>query len=225
MLKTEINLKKRPKAIIFDCDNTLVNSWPVIADALNYTLETFNYQPWPLNEVKSRVRHSLRDSFPKLFGDKWEDAAKLFYHRYGEMHTKLIKPMNGIKKMLTEINSLEIHVSVVSNKRGDFLRKEAFYLKWDIYFAKLVGANDAETDKPSIAPVKLALGVEINPKKETVWFIGDTDIDMECGWNSSCVPILLRKSQMLPNEYDSYPPAIHIRYCGDLCKWLRKLYL
>ena len=50
-----------PKAVIFDWDNTLVDSWPVIHHALNETLEAYGKPLWTLEETKDRVRHSMRD--------------------------------------------------------------------------------------------------------------------------------------------------------------------
>jgi len=217
-------LNKKPRAIIFDWDNTLVDSWMVIADALNFTLKSFNYEQWSLQKVKKNVKHSLRDSFPALFGSQWQDAAELFYDRYGSMHTKLIKPIRNTKNMLIQLKRLNIYLAIVSNKRGDYLRKEAQQLRWDSYFVNIIGANDTESDKPSIAPVNIALGKKIDPKKENVWFVGDTEVDMECGWNANCVPILIRKNLILHNEFIFWPPAIHFRNSENLCKWVRKLY-
>ena len=34
-----------PRAILFDWDNTLVDSWPTILDALNTTFEAFHMAP------------------------------------------------------------------------------------------------------------------------------------------------------------------------------------
>ena len=62
------SIKKKPNVIIFDWDNTLVDTWPVIADSLNTALCAFNKKPWTLEQVKANVRHSLRNSFPTLFG-------------------------------------------------------------------------------------------------------------------------------------------------------------
>ena len=122
------------------------------------------------------------------------------------------------------MNQLKIFLAVVSNKRGDLLRKEAQHLIWNNYFTNIVGANDAQTDKPSVAPVDMVLRGHIDPAQEPVWFVGDTDIDMECAWNAKCVPILLRQSPVQPNEFGSWPPAIQFRNNEALCKWLRKLY-
>ena len=63
-----------PKALLFDWDNTLVDTWSVIHHALAVTFEAFGRTPWTLEETRQRVRASARDAFPELFG---EDAMRL----------------------------------------------------------------------------------------------------------------------------------------------------
>ena len=117
-----------PKAILFDWDNTLIDSWAVIFDAINFTLRKFNKKHWSITETKTRVGKSLRDSFPDLFGDKWEKAAEVFYRRFEDIHILQLKTVNGAQKMLEDILELEISIGIVSNKRGDILRKEVCHL-------------------------------------------------------------------------------------------------
>ena len=57
-----------PKAILFDWDNTLIDSWSVILAAMNHTLVELGHEPWSRVEIEARARLSLRDSFPTLFG-------------------------------------------------------------------------------------------------------------------------------------------------------------
>ena len=68
----------RPRAILFDWDNTLVDSWPVIHQSLGATFDAMGHEPWSFEETKINVRLSLRDSFPKMFGDRWQDARRPF---------------------------------------------------------------------------------------------------------------------------------------------------
>ncbi|MEE8084485.1 MAG: HAD hydrolase-like protein, partial [Alphaproteobacteria bacterium] len=75
-----------PRAIIFDWDNTLVDVWPAIHDALNTTFVAMDHPPWSLVETRSRVRESLRDSLPEMFGARWTEARKIFYDRYAAVH-------------------------------------------------------------------------------------------------------------------------------------------
>ncbi len=71
-----------PKAVIFDWDNTLVDTWPLIHHALNTTFARYGQPQWTLDETKQRVKHSLRDSFPAIFGEQWEEAGKDYQANY-----------------------------------------------------------------------------------------------------------------------------------------------
>ena len=55
---------KKPKAVLFDWDNTLVDTWPVIHYALNSTFLAFEKEAWSIDDTMERVRLSLRDAFP-----------------------------------------------------------------------------------------------------------------------------------------------------------------
>lgn len=213
----------KPEAIIFDWDNTLVDSWPVIHDALNATLTTFGLDPWTLTETKQRVRKSLRDSFPALFGDDWEAAGEVFYERYAAIHIDKIEPIADVGEMLAILRDHGLYLGVVSNKKGEYLRQEAANLGWDRHFGRIVGALDADQDKPAPAPVSLALeGSGIAPG-ETVWFVGDADIDLECAANAGCVPILMRDEKPKSGEFLDYPPEWHFPACLALCKHLQNM--
>ena len=71
------------------------------------------------------------------------------------------------------------------------MRRRREHLGWDRYFGRMVGAGDAARDKPADDPVALALdGSGIRPGDD-VWFVGDTDIDIDCAHNAGCIPVLL----------------------------------
>ena len=213
----------RPKAIIFDWDNTLVDSWPVIHDALNHTFRAFGLVEWTVAETHARVRKSMRDSFPGLFGDEWERAGEVFYTRYDQIHADRISPTPGAEALLHALCERKVYQAVVSNKKGHYLRKEAENLGWTGFFSELVGALDAEQDKPSTAPVEMALrGAGISPGPE-VWFVGDADIDLECATAAGCVPILVRGTAPASGEFSTHPPTHHFLDCEMLCKYLNTL--
>ena len=213
----------KPKAILFDWDNTLVDSWTIIFDALNFTLESFGKEPWSITQTKTRVRKSLRDSFPDIFGERWKKAAEIFYKRFDDIHISRLTPIKDAQKMLEEIHEQEIFLGVVSNKRGDYLRKEVHHLGWGKYFSSLVGATDAENDKPSPEPVALALSNCAQKSGRHIWFVGDANIDMECAYNADLTPILLRKAPPNHKEFTDYPPAFHIMDCQALSNLIKKM--
>ena len=76
----------RPRAILFDWDNTLVDTWGTIHEALNFVMGAMGQPTWSLAETRTRVRLSLRESFPMHFGERWEEARTIYLDRFREIH-------------------------------------------------------------------------------------------------------------------------------------------
>ena len=203
-----------PRAILFDWDNTLVDSWVVIHHAMTATFEALGQRPWTLEECRRNVRKSARDSFPDLFGARAEEAAAVFYRTYEADHLAQLRALPGAGAMLDALAAAgDLLLGVVSNKRGHLLRLEAAELGWDRYFASLVGANDTARDKPAPEVVDFALagsGILAGPQ---VWFVGDTDIDILCAYNSGCTPVLLRREAPLDGEFGAVSLGGHADSC------------
>jgi len=208
-----IALQAAPKAVIFDWDNTLVDSWGCIQAAMNRTLSVMGHPEWDIHETKRKVALSLRDSFPQMFGDRWTEARDVFYAAFEEIHLDYLKPLPGAAEMLEGLAALGVTLSVVSNKNGRFLRQEAEHLGWSKHFHRLVGATDAAADKPSPEPVHLALAESGILPGPDVWFCGDAEVDMHCAANTGCTPILLRIDEMEDGEFDNFPPRCHVEGC------------
>lgn len=199
-------MSQRPTVLLFDWDNTLIDSWTVIHAAMNATLEAMGHPRWSRSEAESRIRSSLRDSFPGLFGERWQEAEKIFYDAFERIHLLEMQPLPGALDLLRWASGAGFYMGVVSNKRGPHLRKEAAHLGWDKYFTAIIGARDAARDKPAREHVQMALDPGgLQPGKH-VWFIGDTDIDLICGHNNGCVPVLVRPQPPHPGEFAEAPP-------------------
>ncbi len=213
----------RPRAILFDWDNTLVDSWPVIHDALRHTLAAMGHAPWTLAESKARVRLSLRDSFPALFGARWEEARRIYMNAFQAIHLERLAALSGAEELLEHLHGAGFYLAVVSNKTGKVLRREAEHLDWSRYFTRLVGAADAAADKPDPAPIHLALagsGIAAGPE---VWYVGDTAIDVECALNAGCVPVLLGPARPDDVEFDRHKPQAAFEDCSGLFLHIRGL--
>jgi phosphoglycolate phosphatase len=156
---------------------------------MNAALRAFGMPEWTVEEVRARARLSLREAFPPLFGAEWERARDLFYAEVRARHLELITPLDGVEEAMAA--GAAWPQAIVSNKQGPILRREAEHLGWAPRFGVLVGAGDAEADKPSAAPVLLALkalGVAPGPE---VWFIGDTGVDLRAARAAGCSAVLL----------------------------------
>lgn len=205
----------RPKAILFDWDNTLVDNWVTITAALNVTFAAFDMPGWTLAETKQRVRGSMRESFPSTFGDRWQEAGEIFYHSFKERHLETLTAMPSAGELLAALRARGVYLGVVSNKHGAFLRSEAAHLGWEAHFGRLVGAADAPRDKPACDPVDLALAPAGLARGADVWFVGDADIDMECAHNAGLTPVLVHPEPP-PGSLARHPPALQVPGCKEL---------
>lgn len=206
----------RPRAVIFDWDNTLVDSWGTIHLALVHTLEAMGQVPWSLEETKVRVRQSLRDAFPKQFGERWDEARRIYLDRFTAIHLDRLKALDGAEALVRDLKAAGLYVAVVSNKTGPVLRREADKLGWTEHFVRLVGAGDAAADKPDAAPMRLALENSGIVLGQEVWYVGDTGIDMECAANSGCTGVLLGELDTRDQGLATFPPTLHFRTCQAL---------
>ena len=208
----------RPRAILFDWDNTLVDTWPCIGRATNITLAAMGHAPWTEAEIRERVAGSLRDTFPKIYGDRWEEARAHYYRAFEAFHLETLIPLAGAEDLLRAVADAGVVMGVVSNKTGRYLRQESSHLGWDGYFAKLVGAQDAPRDKPAPDPIHLALagtGISAGPE---VWFVGDADVDVVCGAAAGCTTILAHGTPLA----DHAVPRARAADCADLIRLLDK---
>ena len=215
--------QKRPDAIIFDWDNTLIDSWQTIHAALVVTFTEMGRQPWTFEETKSRVRQSLRDSFPDLFGERWEEAATIFYDAFERLHIEKLQPMPKAKTMLENLSKCIPTLGVVSNKTGKYLRKEVAHLGWDRFFVDVIGAGDASRDKPNSAPIDLFRENNALKGSSLIWYVGDADIDIKTANNSGCLSVLLHTNEQNMAQFDDIFPEIILSDCEDLAALVQTL--
>ncbi|MDP2206107.1 MAG: HAD family hydrolase [Alphaproteobacteria bacterium] len=214
---------QKPDAVIFDWDDTIVDTWQVVRSAINTTLEAFGHTPWSEDEARKRIGPPARVLFSGLFGeDKWQDADKIYIDAYKKHITAHIRLHDGARETLEALKAVGIPMAVVSTKRGALLRTEAAQLGLDGFFIRLVGAGDAPVDKPDAAAVYFALqDMQITPSKN-VLFIGDSATDMMTAANAGCTGILIETKPPAEETLAAHPPQYRIKDHAQLVDFLKK---
>lgn len=191
------NLDKmpKPKAMLLDWDNTLADSWKIIHKCLNVAFREMGKPEWTLEEVikgREGIHHSLRESFPRIFGADWEKAKNLYFGAFLACHLQEISLLPSAIETIKEMSKLDAFIAIVSNKTGIHLRNELEHLGITKYFNAIIGAADAEKDKPFKEPLLLALKHSNLTEKDfdKVWMIGDSVTDIEAAFNTGVVPVL-----------------------------------
>jgi len=177
---------------------------------------------WTVEETRERVRLSLREAFPQIFAERWQEARDIYLGRFRAIHLERLTALPGRAELLQRLAEEGIFLGIVSNKTGSLLRRETDHLGWSALFGSVIGAGDAPIDKPDAAPVRLALAQSGIVPGEAVWFVGDTGIDMECARNSGCVPVLLG-SGMSEEELAVCLPRLVFSDCPSLFRFVQGL--
>ena len=210
---------KKPSAILFDWDNTLVNTWPLIHKAINVTFQEYGLEPWSLEKVKENAHESSREAFPKLFGERWQEAQKFFYSYVQGLSLEDLEVMPGAFSLLSFLNQKNMTAGIVSNKRSDLLKNEINHLKWSHFFQVIVGAEEAEKDKPAPDPIYLALSKIDLEASDSIWFVGDTTVDWQAAEASGCQPVAIGENVQQMNVFLPY-----VADCHQLHSFLEDLY-
>jgi phosphoglycolate phosphatase len=209
-----------PAVLLYDWDNTLVDAWAGITAALNAVFTEFDRPLWTIEDTRNNVRVSLRDSFPVMFGDRWEHARDIFYQTLTRTHLDHVSPMPGVPEVLAAAGAWP--QGVVSNKAGAFLRREVEHLGWGSFFGPVIGAGDAPADKPDPAPIHLALARFGHTADRSVWYMGDTALDMQTARAAGVTAVLIGNAEH-DGGVERAAPHLHFNSFADLIARLRDL--
>ena len=185
-------MKNSRLAVVFDWDNTLVDTQDNISNAIKHTLDLMGSG----SKVVDRNSHESRKSYMvNLFGDQWKKANQIYQKYLDNALLQNITLNEGVEKMLQTLKSHNIYLAIVSNKKNTNLRQEVAYFKLDSYFERIVGSCDTAEDKPSATPLLFSLEESTLPvNRENVFFVGDSITDILCAQNANCLPIVYGQS-------------------------------
>lgn len=198
-----------PDLILFDWDNTLMDTTPALYQAFCVLSEQYGIPKCSMEEYRARTGMSLRETFPALFGDRWEDAKKVYLDAYMERHLELLTPFADAEKVVAYAAKIA-KVGVVSNKTSAILHDEIDWLGWNKYLSAVVGAGDAPKDKPAAEPALLAMHQAEVEYGRPVWFVGDGDADILCAANAGCYPV------RVADENKDGAAVLTVKNCSEL---------
>lgn len=181
----------RPDAVLFDWDGTLIDGFALIRSGYQLLSQNFDLPPLSDSEIGAYMRRSARDLFPEMFGERAEEAARLFSAHIAAHHLDILEPIAGSVDFLELLLRKDIPMGVVSNRNHEWLIKEIPHLGWKKYFPAVVGAGIAAHDKPAPDPLILARSDLGLPEEGCVWYVGDSETDMQAAISAGMVPVFI----------------------------------
>lgn len=168
-----------PRLVIFDWDNTLVDSFALLHRAYNKMLAHFDKPLWDETQARKGIRLSAKDSFPNMFGaENFDEAVRIFYQEIDASHLIETHAIAGAKTLLSRLKTLNIPACVFSNKTDRLLNPEIDHMGWRPYIKSAIGASSVSIAKPNPEGVFLLCEEQGVQSTEGVWYVGDTENDM-----------------------------------------------
>lgn len=190
-------MTKLPKAVFFDWDGTLVDSFSFLHAAHNHARQQFGMPTFTLEKFSTYFGQPREKLYTEIYGEKREEAKTHFEAFVFSNYKEHLKPLPYAAEILQFFKSQNIPCGVVSNKKRELIEAEIENYSWQDFFISIVGAGEAQEDKPSSAPLKLAVdnsGLNLDPQE--IWFIGDTDNDVACANDFGAQTVFIEKESL-----------------------------
>lgn len=162
--------------ILWDWDNTLVDTFDAIFNAQNAMRVHYGLPEWTKEEAKAAMNKSGRNLIKDLVGEENIKAARAYFLESYAQNAAAIKLKNGAEEILTFAKK-KCYINILaSNKAGKILRNEVAKMGLTDYFDRIIGAEDTPNDKPTKDFTDVALqGYQANK----IISIGDGMADMK----------------------------------------------
>lgn len=216
-----------PPAVIFDWDNTLIDTFPLLMAGANLVRERLGHPLWSEAEARANIRLAGRDAFPRLYGDRWQEAEEIFYTHVRAHHLDGLRVMPGAGELIEALHAAGVKLGILSNKRGDILRREVDHLGWARFFHTVHGPDDVgHVGKPHPQGLLETMrGMQVpGAVQAQVWYVGDTENDLRTAQAAGVVPVYIENDPMSdPTEIQNLKPAYSFADCVECLDYLRGL--
>ena len=175
----------RYRAVLFDLDGTLVDSYTALADAVNFARREHG-----LHELSAaRIRDFVGDGLEKMLQRAFEcddvprGARAAFENRYDEICCEKSKVLDDVEETIASLHELGVAMAVCTNKPTSFSKKILDFLELSPFFRAIVGPDLAGARKPDAQHVLHTLATTECSADEAL-FVGDMPIDVHAARNS-----------------------------------------
>ena len=177
--------ERRYRAVLFDLDGTLVDSYAALAESVNHARRAHTLPDLPGDAIRGLVGDGLEKLLQRAFdvNEVPESVRQAFESRYDEICCEESRILDEVEATLAALDALGIPMAVCTNKPTGFSRKILEFLGLASRFRAIVGPDLAGARKPDAQHVLRTLE-EAGCVSEGTLFVGDMPVDIEAAHNS-----------------------------------------
>lgn len=179
-----------PRAVLFDWDGTLVESFPAILEALRQTQCELGLNGGVTVEMarEAMAQGATKNFIAHLFPNHQEQAREIFFRVTPDLRLGQLKEVVGVLEVIQFLKDNNIPMAVVSNAREHIVQNEVVAIGWKDYFSVVVGGLEGLNSKPAPDLLYKALdrmGIS-QEQAHQVWFVGDMAPDHGAARAAGC---------------------------------------
>ncbi len=172
------------KAVIFDLDGTLANTFDDLRSSIDDMRAAFGMGPISLEQMTSFINASLRGFAEGGLGitepdETIEKAMQIYCDAYAKHYLEKTCAYDGLHELLADLRANGVHLAVYSNKMADYVVKICQKIYGTDTFEVLMGP-DGITPKPNPMGALLA-AKKMGFAPADVAYVGDSVTDMKTG--------------------------------------------
>ena len=165
------------ESVIFDWDNTIVDTSHLVVDAINKTFLEIG-EP---NSISKEQYALIKDPFDRVKKEKYQEAKEIYQIHINAMPSNDLIIFQGAENLFQKLCSNKVYLAIASNKQQEKLENEVDLLGLGKYFQFISGSGKTTRDKPFPDILLRALD---GRKAENSVMIGDSSKDWYCARDS-----------------------------------------
>ena len=216
---------RRPVAVLFDLDGTLIDSIGLLLACVHHAFE--GRSPAPTDEEWiATLGTPLRTQLSAYLKTNEEiEAVTAKYRTYQrERHDTLTKSYPGVTEVILELHKRGHPMGVVTSKSNEMMDRGLSWLGALEMMGTRIGMNSCEIHKPDPFPVRLALR-ELGYEPHEALFVGDSPHDIKAGNAAGVISVAALWGPFTREQLEPYNPTKFLERITDLPELIDNLQL
>ncbi|HXV18311.1 MAG TPA: HAD-IA family hydrolase [Gemmatimonadaceae bacterium] len=207
---------RRPFAVLFDLDGTLIDSIGLLLKCVHHTFEGRAHAPSDAEWVAGIGTPLSAQLAAYASSDEEVEKLTLRYRTFQrEQHDELTNAFPGVVETLLELERRGNPMGVVTSKSNEMMHRGLAWVGIDKLMRTTIGMDSCEIHKPEPFPVLLALQ-ELGYSPEEAVFVGDSPHDILSGNAAGVTSIAAMWGPFSREQLEPARPNIYLERIENL---------